>query len=65
MSLFGLIKCSHPFDKLIVENNESKVDGEFVKHSIKFQCMGCRSVVEKKFASFLGGVDEFLKRDPK
>ena len=64
MSLFGLIKCSHPFDKLIVEKYESKVNGEFIKHSIKFQCRACRSVVEKKFATFVD-IENFIHGDPK
>jgi hypothetical protein len=54
-------KCKHGINDLIVESYKAEVGVDFTTHVIKYLCIGCDTLVEKKFATFTKGVDGFLQ----
>lgn len=54
-------KCKHPLNNLIVEDYKVEVGTDFTNHTIKYLCMGCDQLIEKKFATFTNTVHGFFQ----
>jgi len=54
-------KCKHPFKSLTVHSHKVTREGEFNAIEVTFVCDDCGEYAQKKFSTFHGGVEGFLK----